>query len=253
MNDREREQAGGPDAQASANPLVSLVRTPTTRRRFLKLTGVGGASVVALGYAGNLASALQGRQVYTANADGLVVADSTRCVGCRRCELACTEFNEGKAQPSMARIKVARNWNFGPEGLAAGFSAGAGRFGDHLIVQDTCKQCPHPVPCQMACPNGAIEVVTPVNARVVNPEKCVGCRICQRACPWGMTSFDEEAQKATKCHLCAGNPECVQACPVGALQYIPWIDTTEDEPARFVVPGYIALPADAQATCAQCH
>jgi len=45
----------------------------------------------------------------------------------------------------------------------------------------------------------------------------------------------------------------VQACPVGALQYVAWIDTTRDEPARFVVPAYISTPADVAASCAQCH
>ena len=255
MNDIERGETGNVDNETSKeNGLLSLIWTPTSRRKFLKLTGIGGVSVLGLSLGPSLVSALQnGRQIYAANADGLVIADPTRCVGCRRCELACTEFNEGKAQPAMARIKVGRNWNFGPEGLAAGFYEGAGRFGDHKIVQDTCKQCPHPVPCQMACPNGAIEVTTPVNARVIDQDKCEGCRICQRACPWGMTSFDEEIQKATKCHLCDGNPECVQACPVGALQYVAWIDTTRDEPARFVVPAYISTPADVAASCAQCH
>jgi len=237
----------------SANSWNSLIWMPTSRRRFLKLTGVGGASIVAVGVSARFTTATQGRQVFVAEATGLVIADSTRCVGCRRCELACTEFNEGKAQPAMARIKVSRNYNFGPEGVAAGFWEGAGHFGNHTVVQDTCKQCPHPVPCQMACPQGAIEVVPPENARVVNQDTCVGCRICQRACPWGMTSFDEEIQKATKCHLCNGDPECVQACPAGALQYVPWRDTTKEEPARFTIPGYISSPPDVQETCTECH
>ncbi|MGD8623097.1 MAG: 4Fe-4S dicluster domain-containing protein [Anaerolineae bacterium] len=249
----EREEIQNTDAETSANGLASLVWMPTSRRRFLKLTGAGGASVAAIGLGARFTSALQSRQVYAANAEGVVLADPTRCVGCRRCELACTEFNEGKAAPEMARIKVNRNFSFGPEGVAGGFWDGPGRFGNQKIVQDTCKQCPHPVPCQLACPQGAIEVDGPVNARVVNQDKCVGCRICQRACPWGMTSFDEEIQKATKCHLCEGEPECVQACPASALSYIPWVDMTKDEPARFVVPGYISSPPDVQETCAQCH
>jgi hypothetical protein len=40
------------------------------------------------------------------NAKGLLLADPSRCVGCQRCELACTEFNDGRAQPSLARIKA---------------------------------------------------------------------------------------------------------------------------------------------------
>jgi Fe-S-cluster-containing dehydrogenase component len=251
MGDKEAEYSVS--EVASANGLASLMWTPTSRRKFLKLAGAGGATIVAIGVTTKFATAQQGRQVYVVEATGMVLADSSRCVGCRRCELACTEFNEGRAQPAMARIKVARNYNYGPQGVAAGIGQAEGRWGNHLLVQDTCKQCPHPVPCQLACPQGAIEVVPPANARVVNQDKCVGCKICQRACPWGMTSFDDEINKATKCHLCGGNPECVQACPVGALQYVPWQDMTKDTPARFVVPAYISSPADVQESCAQCH
>ncbi|MFC2004808.1 4Fe-4S dicluster domain-containing protein, partial [Chloroflexota bacterium] len=174
-------------------------------------------------------------------------------VGCRRCELACTEYNEGKSQPSLARVNVRRNWGFGPRGVQLGYWRGEGRFGNHRIIQDTCRQCPHPVPCQLACPYGAIEVVSPTNARVINQEKCHGCRTCQRACPWGMTTFDEEIKKATKCHLCNGDPECVKACPSGALQYIPWEDRTKEIPARFIVPAYIETPADIAESCIECH
>ena len=105
----------------------------------------------------------------------------------------------------------------------------------------------------MACPYGAIEVIPPVNARVVNEEKCKGCRMCQRACPWGMPSFKEDIEKSTKCHLCNGNPECVQACPTGALRYIPWRNRTKDIPGRFIVPAFIETSEDVKQTCSLCH
>ena len=231
---------------------TSIGSKPFTRRNFLFAAGVVGGGLIlstTTGAQGKTAP----RDVYVDNAKGLVIGDATRCVGCRRCELACSEFNDGKAQPAIARVKVGRNYNFGPRGVQLSFWRGEGRFGNHRIIQDTCKQCPHPVPCQLACPHGAIEVIPPVNARVINVEKCQGCRICQRACPWGMTSFDEESKKATKCHLCNGDPECVKACPSGALRYVPWINLTKDAPAKFVVPAYIEMPADVKETCAQCH
>ena len=231
---------------------------PMSRRNLLKLLGLGGLGVaggyaLATPFAVEVEAESGERQIYVANAEGIVIAQPTRCVGCRRCELACTEFNEGKAQPSIARIKVGRNYLFGPAGAQLGFWRGEGRYGNHRVIQDTCKQCAHPVPCQLACPYGAIEVVEPVNARVVNTEKCQGCKTCQKACPWEMTSFDEEANVATKCHLCEGNPECVQACPVGALQYVPWQDMTKVIPERFTVPAYIGVPDDVENSCAACH
>ncbi len=230
---------------------------PTTRRGFLKLGASAGLTLAMVSAFGPLVQAAgyngsPGLLIMT-NAKGMILADPTRCVGCRRCEIACTAFNDGKSQPAIARVKVGRNYNFGPRGVSNGFWSGEGEYGNFRLIQETCKQCAHPVPCQLACPNDAIEVVPPVNARVVNQDKCVGCRTCQRACPWGMTSFDEEAKKATKCTLCDGKPECVAACPAGALQYIPWQDMTKVIPARYVVPAYISTPKDVADSCVQCH
>ena len=237
---------------------ISLVEKVTTRREFLKVAGLGAlgtATIFLIGCStpGVEASSPVKRQVYAGNAQGMVIGNPTRCVGCRRCELACTEYNEGKSQPSIARVNVRRNWGFGPGGVQLGYWRGEGRFGNHRIIQDTCRQCPHPVPCQLACPYDAIEVSGPVDARVINQEKCQGCRICQRACPWGMTTFDEELKKATKCHLCNGEPECVKACPSGALQYLPWEDRTKEIPQRFIVPAYIQSADGVDETCVQCH
>ncbi|MFC2010866.1 4Fe-4S binding protein [Chloroflexota bacterium] len=234
------------------------VRQTVTRRQFLKSAGIGGlglATIYLVGCSpeGEVTANPVERKVYAANAQGMVIGNPARCVGCRRCELACTEYNEGKSHPAISRVNVRRNWGFGPRGVQLGFWRGEGRFGNHRIIQDTCRQCPHPVPCQLACPYDAIEVVSPVNARVINQDKCQGCRTCQRACPWGMTTFDEEIKKATKCHLCNGDPECVKACPSGALQYIPWEDRTKEIPSGFVVPAYIETPGDVNDTCVQCH
>jgi len=269
MDDQTRELIESVEVGGEAAELTPTTGRPLTRKQLLKLAGFSGLSAVGICIVGGSlldsgAVSAQGtatpaakngeRQIYGPNATGLVIGIPTRCVGCRRCELACTEFNEGKAQPSMARIKIARNYSFGPSGPMMGLAKGdGGIFGNQLIIQETCKQCPHPVPCQLACPYGAIEITGPVNARVVNTDKCKGCRTCQQACPWGMTTFNEEIKKASKCHLCAGAPECVKACPAGALQYIPWQDLTKTSPRRFVVPSYIGTTADVKDSCAKCH
>ncbi|MBO8125742.1 MAG: 4Fe-4S dicluster domain-containing protein [Firmicutes bacterium] len=228
------------------------VNKPTSRRRFL----IGSAIVAGAVYGSsvlyrqiNIAEDNNGnkRVVILKNAKGVLVSDPTRCVGCRRCELACTEFNDGRSSPTLSRIKVARNLNYGPQAVQLGFRRGHGKFGDFLVIQDMCKQCPHPVPCATACPYDAIEAKPPLNARVVNTEKCVGCEICQRACPWDMISFDEEADKATKCTLCDGNPQCVEACPTGSLRYVPWRDLTKDFHPRQA--GMLAVTEE----CDICH
>jgi len=103
-----------------------------SRRQFLKLTGATIASISAWGlFRAN--DGLAAPLIITEQAEGLVVADPTRCVGCRRCELACTEYNDGKSSPSMARIKVNRNLNYGPAGLYIR-QGGQGNWGNGLII-----------------------------------------------------------------------------------------------------------------------
>lgn len=233
------------------------LKKPLSRRDFLKGAGLAGLGVASLYMVSCTGAAVAEipvvkRQVYVANAKMMVLGDPTRCVGCRRCEIACTSFNEGVVQPALARIKINRNYNFGPTGVQPGFFTTDGIFGNGRIVQDTCRQCPHPVPCLDACPAGAIEIDPKTNARVVNSDKCTGCKTCQRACPWAMTTFNSVTNKASKCHLCGGNPECVKACPTGALQYVPWTDKTKEIPARYVSSA-VDLPADVKAACVDCH
>jgi Fe-S-cluster-containing dehydrogenase component len=218
----------------------------TSRRGFIR------ATVTISGLSAAAAWAQKSKNpplVILENAGGILVTDTTRCVGCRRCELACTEFNEGRAQPALARIKVSRNYNYGPRSQRAGFNRSQGEFGNFRILQDTCLQCPHPVPCASACPNGAIVADSKTGARRVDPRKCTGCRLCSQACPWEMITFDGETKKASKCFLCDGKPECAEACPALALRYVPWRDLTHDIPIRQATRTILTDSAG----CSACH
>ena len=150
----------------------------------------------------------------------------------------------------MARIKVGRNLYYGPKGLFTG-QVGMGVWGNGLIVQDTCKQCPHPVPCANACPQDAIVLDPKTGARVVDASQCIGCKMCQGACPWAMMSFDPDTGKATKCFLCEGDPKCVEACPADALKFVAWRDVTRQSPER-TIPVSI-VPPEKAAACMECH
>ncbi len=223
--------------------------TDTTRRCFLKTAlGAGVSLSVFKVWAAN---PFASPATILETAEGMLVSDSTRCVGCKRCELACTEFNDGRSQPSLARIKVSRNYNFGPRGQRAGFNRSMGEFGDLRILTDTCLQCPHPVPCATACPYDAIVLDSTTKARIVDQNKCQGCGMCQRACPWEMMTFDESSEKASKCFLCNGKPQCVEACPTTALRFVPWRDLTKAVPVRQAV---LPLGKDyTSADCSSCH
>jgi Fe-S-cluster-containing dehydrogenase component len=224
-------------------------RIDRSRREFLKLTGAAVAGLSAWDLVA-ATGVMAGPLIITEKAEGVLLADPSRCVGCRRCELACTEFNDGKSAPSVTRIHVRRNINYGPLGLYTRQEL-LGDWGNGLIVPDACRQCAHPVPCANVCPNDAIIANPPLNARVVDTDTCTGCRMCQRACPWEMMSFDAETEKATKCHLCDGKPKCVEACPSGALRYVRWRDLTRTGPPRVATSAVI--PPEKVQACIDCH
>ncbi|MDO4937066.1 MAG: 4Fe-4S dicluster domain-containing protein [Sutterellaceae bacterium] len=217
-----------------------------TRRGFLQATSA--AAVLGMmnqANAGNTARPY----IILESPQGLILGDPNLCVNCQRCELVCTEFNEGKSDPKLARIKIGRNIPFGLPGNALA-PAQQGIWGNGIVTQDTCRQCPHPVPCANACPQGAIRVDDKTGARFVDTDLCTGCKLCQNACPWGMMTFDEEEQKASKCHLCHGKPKCVKECPAQALRFVPWKDRTR-EILKAAPHGY--LPEENRKQCAACH
>jgi Fe-S-cluster-containing dehydrogenase component len=224
-------------------------RLGTGRRGFIKIVLNASAALPVYGVWNALTPQVQ--EIILENALGMIVADSTRCVGCKLCELVCTESHEALSQPSLARIKISRNYNFGPRGQQAGVNRGMGEYGNLRLIQDVCLQCPHPVPCATACPYHAIVRDPKTGARTVDSNKCRGCRTCQRACPWEMTTFNNAAGKASKCFLCNGNPECAAICPTGALRFVSWANLTKAVPARQAV---LPIGMDYQAAgCGSCH
>ncbi len=224
-------------------------KSGTGRRGFIKAAVSAGVALPVYGIWNAIVP--QSQEIILANAKGMLLADSTRCVGCKLCELACTEYNDHRSQPSLGRVKISRNYNFGPRGQQAGFGRGMGQFGNLRLVQDVCLQCPHPVPCATACPYQAIVMDPKTGARVVDQKTCRGCMTCLRACPWEMITFDRTVGKASKCFLCNGEPECVAVCPTGALRFVPWVNLTRAIPVRQAV---MSFGKDYQAAgCGNCH
>jgi len=80
----------------------------------------------------------------------------------------------------------------------------------------------HTPACLEACPVNAI-VKTDEGAVVIQTERCIGCKYCIAACPFGIPQYDSQLEKASKCHMCfdrikdGKEPACVQACPTDAL------------------------------------
>jgi anaerobic carbon-monoxide dehydrogenase iron sulfur subunit len=123
-----------------------------------------------------------------------------RCTGCMRCELACSYAQTGTFQPARSVIRVSP-------------------FEAHTSYAPyTCPQCAEAW-CMTACPVNAI-TISPVGAKVVLEDQCVGCKLCTIACPHGTVFYSGATQKAIKCDLCGGDPACAAACPTAAIEYV---------------------------------
>ena len=96
--------------------------------------------------------------------------DPGKCTGCLQCEMACSYEHTGTFNPSRSYIKV---FTFHHEG----------RFAPY-----TCTQCEEAW-CQRACPVDAISVDMATGAKVISDDKCVGCKVCTIACPFGTVNY----------------------------------------------------------------
>jgi len=229
----------------SEDHVSEILERDLSRRTFVK-----GASFAGLGlFSGvRIAASLTDKSPIMMDAKGVLFHDIGRCVACRRCELACSEFKDGFASSYLARVKVGRNHTY--NGSAINQSATTeGKYGNYRVEADTCNQCPHPVPCAEACPKGAIVANATTGARTIDTTKCIGCGICTIACPWALPTVNPATKKSSKCDLCAGKPECVRACPTGALRYVKWRDLRLSSP--IVQASW--MPATTTTDCARCH
>ena len=127
--------------------------------------------------------------------------DPLKCTGCLQCEMACSYENEGVFNPAKSRIRV---FTFHDQG----------RF-----VPYTCTQCAEAW-CLQACPVDAIVVNKLTGSKDVIEDRCVGCKVCTIACPFGTVNYNQATGKVIKCDLCGGDPACATACPTAAITYV---------------------------------
>lgn len=123
-----------------------------------------------------------------------------KCTACRTCELACSFQHHGEINPSKSRIKV----NLFHE--------------DFFFYPNVCNQC-EDAWCVNICPNSALVKDRKTGVVKLDESRCVGCRMCVQACPFGAMGFDSEKGVSEKCDLCGGDPECVKCCFYGAIEF----------------------------------
>lgn len=123
-----------------------------------------------------------------------------RCTACRTCELACA-FRHSSCSVQLQSSRISA----------------------HVIIADVhnvplvCLQCEEAA-CVTVCPVDALVRSASTGAIEVVASRCIGCRHCVAACPFGQMRFDEARLRAFKCDLCGGdNPSCAAFCPTRAL------------------------------------
>ena len=133
-----------------------------------------------------------------------LIVNQEKCVSCRTCELMCSFGQTQTFNPRRSAVTVI---NYEDEATS---------------VPVMCMQCEEAC-CLKVCPVGAISR-DEYGAVVMDPDKCIVCKMCMSACPLGNISFSPIAKRVFKCDLCGGEPKCAKFCPSGAIQFV---DPTE--------------------------
>lgn len=124
-----------------------------------------------------------------------------RCTGCHNCTLVCGFRHENQFRPAASRIHIS-TWE------REGFS-----------VPMMCQQCDS-ASCLKVCPTGALHRIKGSAVVEYTKSKCIGCRMCTIACPFGNAVYDGVTESILKCDTCDGDPACVRFCPNQALEFV---------------------------------
>lgn len=151
-----------------------------------------------------------------------------RCIGCNACTISCKSFYD--LHPSIKRRFVRET----DEKLTG--------TPKRCYVSTACNHCEQPA-CEKACPTGAY---TKLDNGIVkhNQERCIGCKMCATACPYGVPQYDPVKKKMDKCSMCFERievgelPICVGSCPLEAISIV---DLNEIDESQVVsdVPGFV--------------
>jgi formate dehydrogenase iron-sulfur subunit len=162
------------------------------------------------------------------------LTDSTLCIGCKACEVACKEWN-GISQDGLdwsgfsydnTEAVGASTWRhvkFVEEAPLPGFGGNAAEHNSWSFSSDVCKHCEQ-AGCLEACPTGSI-VRTEFGGVFIQPDVCNGCGYCVTACPFGVVERNQKDGRAFKCTLCYDRqkvglqPACAKACPTESIKF----------------------------------
>ncbi len=170
--------------------------------------------------------------------------DIASCSGCKACQVACKDKNDLPTGIRWRRVFqyeggewIARDGQMIPSSVYAYF------------VSSACMHCANPV-CLQVCPAAAIYQRAD-GIVLIDQDKCIGCRYCSWACPYGAVQFDEKQGVMTKCNMCydlvdkGERPACVEACQYRALDFGP-LDELQKKYGAFNAPAPLPDPSITQ-------
>ncbi len=166
--------------------------------------------------------------------------DINKCTGCKACQVACKDKNKLPTGIRWRRVFQYEGGDWVPqEGEMIPSNVYA------YAVSSACNHCANPV-CLQVCPVAAISKRDD-GIVLIDQNKCIGCRYCSWACPYGAPQFNSELGEMTKCNMCydlvdAGQkPACVQACPYRAMDFGP-LDELQQAHGNFNAPAPLPDP-----------
>jgi formate dehydrogenase iron-sulfur subunit len=170
--------------------------------------------------------------------------DTTVCIGCKACEVACKEWNQLPASNGGANTLSGDSYDntrrldgihWRHVQFVEQFTADRSQ-GRWLLMSDVCKHCVR-AGCLDVCPTGAI-VRTEFDTVVIQSDVCNGCRDCIGACPFGVIDINPASGTAQKCTLCYDRlkvgmePACSKACPTDSITFGPVAELRQRAEAR---------------------
>jgi formate dehydrogenase iron-sulfur subunit len=162
------------------------------------------------------------------------LTDSTLCIGCKACEVACKEWNDvaddgltwtGLSYDNSGALghSTWRQVKFVEAAPQVGFGGNSPDLASWAFSSDVCKHC-EVAGCLEACPTGAI-VRTEFGGVFVQSDVCNGCAYCVVSCPFGVVQKNEADGRAFKCTFCYDRqkvglkPACATACPTESIKF----------------------------------